>query len=557
MAHTPFTIQPAPVRVRRALISVSDKEGIVPLARALVEMGVMIISTGGTAKALDDAGVRCTPIEDITGLPEMLDGRVKTLHPAVHGGLLAVRDHPEHADALRRHRIEPIDLVVINLYPFQATVARPGVTRAEAIENIDIGGPSMIRSAAKNHAYVAVVTSPAQYGPLLDELRATGACTSPALRARLATDAFAMTAAYDAAITTYLSAPPATDATHPPAHLHLAYELAQTLRYGENPHQHAAVYRTRTPEGPSVIPGPLPHGAQQLHGKELSYNNIADASGALDCVRALIEHPSPASTVAAAIIKHANPCGAALAPSAQHAIDRAIAGDPVAAFGGILACSAVIDAPAAERLAGKDTFLEVVLAPGFTTEALEILKAKSANVRLLRIGDLAGAPVAPVMYRSVPGGLLVQQRDTMPARPEHWVHAAGPRASPGQVRAAVAIEAMVRCLSSNAVALGAIEPAGGGACVRLIGAGMGQVDRVTACKLAVEKARQFSPALLTSAIAVSDAFFPFADGPTILLDAGVKVLVHTGGSKRDQETFDLCNARGITCLVTGVRRFKH
>lgn len=566
-------VTPGLVRIRRALLSVSDKAGVVDLARALHALGVMLISTGGTARALDAAGIPNTSIESITGLPEMLDGRVKTLHPAVHAGLLAVRDNPAHAAALRAHNIEPIDLVCINLYPFAQTIAKPGTTRDEAIEQIDIGGPSMLRSGAKNHAYVAVVTAPEQYATLIAELHTNAGCTTPKLRAQLAQQAFATTARYDATIADYLSDPTSTPPTAPPAHqttdnsfpqtLTRTYELAQTLRYGENPHQAAAVYRSPAYAGATVIPNTA--GTEQLHGKELSYNNLADAAAALDCVQRL-QNPGllPERRSAAAIIKHANPCGIAVAPSPALAIDRAIAGDPIASFGGILACTTTIDAHAAERLATPGTFLEVIIAPAYTDEALAILKAKSANVRILAVPALAHpSPTTTdlLTLRTIPGGLLLQERDVLPPQPSTWKHAAGPAPNAHTLHAAAILESAVASMASNAVALGCIDGTNStnAPSTRLLGAGLGQVDRVTACRLAIEKARQFSPDLLASgnAIATSDAFFPFPDGPALLIDAGVKVIVHPGGSKRDNETLDLCNKHNVTCMLTGTRRFKH
>jgi len=563
-------VTPGLVRIRRALLSVSDKAGVVDLARALHALGVMLISTGGTARALDAAGIPNTSIESITGLPEMMDGRVKTLHPAVHAGLLAVRDNPAHAAALRAHNIEPIDLVCINLYPFAQTIAKPGTTRDEAIEQIDIGGPSMLRSGAKNHAYVAVVTAPEQYATLIAELQTTGGCTTPALRAKLAQEAFATTARYDAAIAEYLSIPannpPATHATPEttdnnfPQTLTRTYELAQRLRYGENPHQAAAVYRTPAYAGATVIPGAA--STTQLHGKELSYNNLADAAGALDCVQRL-QHAGLLQELrcAAAIIKHANPCGVAVAPSAALAIDRAIAGDPTASFGGILACTTTIDALAAERLATPGTFLEVIIAPTYTAEALAILKAKSANIRILAVPAITSTTADRLALRTIPGGLLLQERDVLPPQPSTWKHAAGPAPNADTLHAAAILECAVASMASNAVALGCIEGTNStnAPCTRLLGAGLGQVDRVSACRLAIEKARQFSPDLLAmgKAIATSDAFFPFPDGPALLIDAGVKVIVHPGGSKRDDETLALCNKHNVTCLLTGTRRFKH
>lgn len=552
-AHGHHPTAPAgPVKIKRALISVSDKTGLVDFARELAARGVTIVSTGGTAKALEAAGIRCTPIEEVTGLPEMMDGRVKTLHPAVHGGLLAVRDNPEHAEALRRHRIEPIDLVVINLYPFQQTVAKPGVTRAEAIENIDIGGPSMVRSAAKNHAYVAVVTTPDDYSAVIEEMNENDGCLRPVTREHLALKAFEMTATYDAAIASYLTKDAHAKSTHQapvlPQTMTLTFDKVQGMRYGENPHQAAALYRSRCENVPGLLT------ATQHHGKELGYNNVADAAAALELAVALAQEGGW-KRIGAAVIKHANPCGAAVGGSVLEAIDKAVAGDPVAAFGGIIACSHIIDEHGAQRLTGKDTFLEVVIAPGFTDGALELLKAKSANVRLISVGEVHGKPVAPMVIRSIPGGLLVQERDLLPPDTTKWQHVAGPAVSGSTLVAAAAIEVMVRSMSSNAIAIGGLD----GSAVRLFGGGVGQVDRVTACKLAVEKANHFSAALMKSGagIAVSDAFFPFPDGPQILIDGGVRVIVHPGGSKRDGETVELCKSRGVTCLLTGVRRFRH
>lgn len=575
------------VPIRTALISVSDKAGVEAFARSLASHGVRLLSTGGTAKLLRDAGLSVTPVEEWTGAAEMMDGRVKTLHPKVHGAILAVRDLPHHARALGELAVAPIDLVCINLYPFERTVADPAVRIEEAIEQIDIGGPAMVRSAAKNHAYCTVVTHASQYGPILAEMAVTEGCTSAALRRQLAAAAFARTAAYDAAIEAYLTPraqPPAPHqhastptaasgdpsatasvaSVHFPERLVLKYERTQTLRYGENPHQAAAVYRENL--GPAGTPhaGPSVVGARQIHGKELSYNNLHDAAAALELVIGLAAVAN--ERFAAAVIKHANPCGAALAPSPAVAIDRAIAGDELAAFGGILACSGAIDLPAAQRLVRAGTFLEVILAPHFNDDAAAMLRAKSVNVRLLAVGDLLAAAqrgaspasathaasAAPLTFKSIPGGLLVQEADRLPPSPQRWTHAAGPAPDAAKLNAAAAIEVVVRAMSSNAIAIGGIDPADASS-VRLFGGGVGQVDRVTACGLAVTKAGP----LARGAIAVSDAFFPFPDGPEKLIAAGVTTIVHPGGSKRDHETFELCNKHGVTCLVTGVRRFRH
>ncbi len=549
------------VKVRRALLSVSDKSGLVEFARTLVKHGVELISTGGTAKALRDAGLTVTPIEDVTKFPEMMDGRLKTLHPMVHGGLLAVRDDATHVDAMKAHGIQAIDLVCVNLYPFEATVAKPDTTRQDAIENIDIGGPSMVRSAAKNHEFVAVITDASQYAQVIAELDKNGGATTRATRRVLARRAFMLTAAYDDAIAKYLEADERESVDSPekmPAHFVLRGTRAQTLRYGENPHQAAAVYRDGRPGVLSMIPGDGSDDTRQLHGKELSYNNLADGSAALELAAALAEY-NVIGGGAACVIKHANPCGAAVGGtghSARDVISAALAGDPVAAFGGILATSMEIDEAAAERLCAKETFLEVIVAPEFTPGALSMIQGKSANVRLLATGSMAGGSSGTrQMARTIPGGILVQERDLTEPEPAKWTRAAGPAPSGEMLNAAALIEIMVRAMSSNAIAIGGVD----GGCVRLFGGGVGQVDRVTACRLAVEKARAFSPALLSAggAIAVSDAFFPFDDGARVLVDAGVKMIVHPGGSKRDADTFALCEQRGVTCMTTGVRRFRH
>ncbi len=531
--------------IRRALLSVTDKTGIVEFARGLVRLGVEIISTGGTATQLAAAGVPVTSIEHVTGFPEIMHGRVKTLHPKVHGGILALRDNPEHAAAMKKHEIAPIDLVCVNLYAFESTVAKPDCTREDAIENIDIGGPSMIRSAAKNHHHVTIVTRPSDYHKVLAEMQANKGGTTDALRAVLAAEAFATTARYDAAIAAYLAE--RHDSPYP-ALLTLSYVRADELRYGENPHQSAALYKQPGYRGPSLA------GAEQLHGKELSYNNINDGAAALGLVEALAGlFPDD---VGACVVKHTNPCGAAIAPreegAAAAAIDEALAGDPVAAFGGIIAINAPVDAAAAERLCAKDAFFEVIIAPRFTPDALETLRTRWTNVRLLAVGDLSAPPTNDSEIRSIPGGLLMQSRDHKHANATERIHRAGPAPTREQSRSAAFLEAVGRCLFSNAVVLGGASPKRVGV-LRMFGAGAGQMDRVTSCRLAVEKAGP----LARGSVCFSDAFFPFADGPAILAEAGVAAIAHPGGSKRDQDTFDLCNARNISCITTGLRHFRH
>lgn len=541
------------IPIRRALVSVSDKSGLVAFVEALAARGVEIISTGGTASSLAAAGIKVRPIDDVTGFPEILSGRVKTLHPKVHGGLLALRDDPLHRAQMQDHGIQPIDLVCVNLYPFEQAVAR-NAPFEETIENIDIGGPSMIRSAAKNFDFVTVVTAPDQYDAVLRDLETHKGSTNHALRSTLAAEAFAKTCRYDAAIAAFLEKRPATE--FPPL-LTATYVKADDLRYGENPHQPAAMYRQFTAAGSHLA---APTGtiatAEQLHGKELSYNNILDASAALELAWALARTEPAQGNIAAAIIKHTNPCGAAIGPSAKDAIRHALAGDPLAAYGGILAVSDTLDEDAANILTDKSVFLEVVAAPRFTKSAIAKLQEKSANVRLLSCGFPIPRPGERALEaRSIPGGLLVQESDLRLARTNELVHAAGPAPTPTQIAAALALEPVVRSLLSNAVLIGGMSHVTGsaGESVSLFGAGAGQMDRVTSCRIAVEKAGPRA----ARAVAVSDAFFPFADGPKLLIDAGVKALVHPGGSKRDQDTFDLCNQRGVTCLTTGVRHFRH
>jgi phosphoribosylaminoimidazolecarboxamide formyltransferase/IMP cyclohydrolase len=544
---------PELVPIRRALLSVSDKADLVPFARALRERGVEIVSTGGTARALAAAGIDAIPVEQVTGFPEGLDGRVKTLHPAVHGALLAVRDNAEHAAFLKAHGVTPIDLVCINLYPFEQTASRPGVSLADAIEHIDVGGPAMIRAAAKNYQWVTVVPAPHYYDRLINELDAHGGATTLRTRAELAAAAFSKTAEYDASIAAFLGrrAPGGF-----PQVLKIAYTKAEELRYGENPHQEAALYRDPSSTGPSVV------NARQLHGKQLSYNNILDASSAQEAARALSRLAAQPALAhlpfAAVVVKHTNPCGAAMAASLARAVDRAIAGDPLAAYGGILAVNRPIDLAAAKVVADERNFFEVVVAPEFDAGALALLRERWANVRLLAVGDNPASVARKLEYRSVPGGMLVQDRDVAPSEPTRWEHKAGPAPTPDLLAAAVAMETVVKFVSSNAVVIGGVDAAPGpgpdaSPCIRLFGVGSGQVDRVSACRLAAGKAGEHA----RGAAAAGDAFFPFADGPRVLIDAGVKIIVHPGGSKRDQETFDLCNQHGVACLTTGMRHFRH
>ncbi|MEO1512007.1 MAG: bifunctional phosphoribosylaminoimidazolecarboxamide formyltransferase/IMP cyclohydrolase, partial [Planctomycetota bacterium] len=507
-----------------------------------------LLSTGGTARALRDAGLEVTDVSDVTGFPEILGGRVKTLHPKIHGGLLALRDDDEHAAAMDEHGIGGIDLLCVNLYPFERTVAREGVTRGEAIEQIDIGGPAMIRAAAKNHAHVAVVTDPSQYERVAGELEANDGATTLALREELAFAAFSRTAAYDAAISGYLAGEPVDlqgDPTLPGA-LSLGVRRTMELRYGENPHQPAAAYVGPGVDGPSVLR------AEQLHGKALSYNNLLDGAAALELVAQLAAmlRGRGSDESAACVVKHTNPCGASVAPSVADAVSAAIAGDPMAAFGGILAVSSALGEEAASIIADPSRFFEVLVAPSFEPGAVEILAERWKNVRLLAVGDLgAGWREDSVELRGTIDAILAQRRDRRMPDPASWELAAGPEPGEDVRRDAAALELVVRALSSNSILLGGRE----GGSVRLFGAGAGQMDRVASCRLAIEKAG----ASAEGTIAVSDAFFPFPDGPELLIRAGARVLVHPGGSKRDGETFELCEKHGVACLITGVRRFRH
>ena len=528
----------APIRIRRALLSVSDKTDLVPFAKALTDRGVEIVSTGGTAAALIAAGIPAIPIEKLTGFPEILDGRVKTLHPAVHGGLLFRRDLTAHVEQAQAHGIAPIDLVCVNLYPFERTIRRDGVSEAEAVEQIDIGGPSMLRSAAKNFQFVTVITSTSQYDRVIAEMSSNAGCSSLDLRREFAAAVFARTAEYDSTIASWMGQR-RTDAF--PEVLRLSYIAHGELRYGENPHQRAAAYRDAGSNEPNVVT------AELLAGKALSYNNLLDASAALELVQDLRDIFT--GEVAACVVKHMNPCGAAVAASSRDAFTKAYAGDPLAAYGGIVAVSSTVDRRAAEAMTEGEKFLEVIVAEGFDPDAAALLSERWKNVRLLAVGPLKPVPSRAVAYRSVPGGLLAQERDTRATSDSDLAHAAGPPASAATRADAVFLMTIAKHLKSNAVCIGANR--------QLLGGGAGQMDRVASCRIAIEKAsaRLRSPGV--HPVAASDAFFPFSDGPQLLIDAGVRSLVHPGGSKRDADTFALCEAKGVTCLVTGLRRFRH
>ena len=544
--------------MQRALLSVSDKSGLVEFAQALAANGVEIVSTGGTAKALMAAGISVVPIEKLTGFPEMMDGRVKTLHPRVHGGLLGRRDVPEHVAAMKEHGIAPIDLVCVSLYPFANTIAKAGVTEEEAIEQIDIGGPAMIRSASKNYEFVTVVTSPDQYARVVADIAANHGATTPTLRKQLAAEAFDHTAKYDTMIAAWMARVEANaganiganvGANELPDTIQVALTRKAKLRYGENPHQYAALYRDMAQQDGGIVD------AHTVEGKPLSYNNILDAAAAFELVKDLVALTTRgANGVAACVVKHTNPCGAAIGANAADAFDKAYAGDPLAAYGGIVAISARLSAADATNIAKPDRFLEVVVAESFEPEAVAILAARWKNVRLLAVGSMRRAPTNALQLRSVPGGVLVQERDGAVDAATEFKLTAGPAPSEALRQDAEFLAVIAKHLKSNAVCVGAQQT--------LWGAGAGQMDRVASCKHAIEKAQlklQASIAHPTTIVvtAASDAFFPFDDGPRILIDAGVKCLVHPGGSKRDGDTETLCKNRGVTLLVTGMRHFRH
>jgi phosphoribosylaminoimidazolecarboxamide formyltransferase / IMP cyclohydrolase len=522
------TTAPGDVQIRTALLSVSDKRGLVDFARGLTGLGVAIVSTGGTARELADEGIRTRPVEHYTGFPEILDGRVKTLNPRIHAGLLAVRSDPVHVDTLNEHGIEPIDLVCVNLYPFERVSSQRGVAEDEVIENIDIGGPTLIRAAAKNHRYAAVVVSPESYVAVLDELRRSAGRLSSRTRESLATEAFAYTARYDTAISRWFS----ERDDDLPAQYTRSYEKVLDLTYGENPHQRAAYYAeagARTD---------LLSMVSKLHGKELSFNNLLD----LDSGRRLVEE---FELPAVAVIKHNNPCGAAVGASAGEAFEKALASDPQSAYGGVFCLNRSVDRALAERL--HSIFVELVFAPGFHEDALEVLEQKP-NVRILENRERRGVPVGEHDLKRVRGGLLVQDRDAslelqedmhVPTRrkptEEEW----------GELLFAARVCKHVR---SNAIVLSRG--------LGTVGIGAGQMSRVDSVRLAVEKSRaaERDP---SGAVMASDAFFPFADGPRLAIDAGVRAIIQPGGSQRDSEVIEACDAAGVAMVFTARRHFRH
>jgi phosphoribosylaminoimidazolecarboxamide formyltransferase/IMP cyclohydrolase len=525
-------VAPGAVRIRRALLSVSDKRGVVEFARGLVELGVELVSTGGTASELAAAGLAVRPVEGLTGFPEIMDGRVKTLHPKIYAGLLAVRDDPEHLRAAAEHEVEWIDLVCVNLYPFERTAARRGADEAEVIENIDIGGPTMIRAAAKNHAFAAVVVSPESYDAILDELRmadplqGAGGVLSLPTRRWLAAEAFAYTARYDTAISRWFAE---GGEDFPGLHVR-AFERVTELPYGENPHQRAAYY-AQVGARRHVLSQ-----ARQHHGKPVSYNNILD----LDAARAILEDLGDGP--ACVIVKHNNPCGAALGEDALDAYRRAFACDPLSAFGGVIVLNRPVDRAAAEALA--EQFIEVLFAPGYDADALEVLQRKP-SVRLLEDEERRRSRSGERDVRPVTGGLLVQDRDSAVTDRDRMRVVTSRAPTEDEWSDLLFAWTVCRHVKSNAIVV-----ARGGA---TLGIGAGQMSRVDSVRIAVEKART----TLEGAALASDAFFPFADGPALAMEAGVTAVIQPGGSVRDEEVVAAAEGAGVAMVMTGRRHFRH
>lgn len=534
------------VAIRRAILSLSDKAGLIELAQALSARGVALLASGGTYKALADAGFDVTEISAYTGQPEILGGRVKTLHPKIHGGILARRELADDMAVLASSGMEPIDLVVVNLYPFEQTVARPGVTWEEAIEQIDIGGPSLVRGAAKNHSHVTILTSPDQYAGFLAEFHETGG-TRLATRKRLMLDALKRTSRYDAMISGWIekqlvageTASTAAESPFPPSWApDRPLKLKSTLRYGENPHQSAAWYIEPDAAGPNLAT------ARILHGKELSYNNLLDLDSALRLVRNFSEP-------AACVLKHNNPCGAAIAAGVATAFERAYEGDPVSAFGGIVGTNRVIDAATAERMATPGRFLECIIAPGFTAEALEILKTRPTwknSVRLVSLeAELKPGQGLPGGYdwRRIEGGVLLQDWDAVEADDSAWQVATDRQPTAAERRDLAFAWVVCQAVKSNAIVVAKDG--------QLLGTGAGQMSRLDSVRIATSKAGDKA----RGAVLASDAFFPFRDGPDVAAAAGITAIIQPGGSKRDDETFTACREHNMAMILTGRRHFRH
>jgi phosphoribosylaminoimidazolecarboxamide formyltransferase/IMP cyclohydrolase len=525
--------------IKRALISVSDKQGIIEFAQHLHALGVEILSTGGTAKLFRDNNIPVVEVSDYTGFPEMLDGRVKTLHPKVHGGILGRRDVPEHVSAMQQANIPNIDMVVVNLYPFEATVAKPGCTLEDAIENIDIGGPAMVRSAAKNWKDVAVVTDAAQYADVISEMKSAGGAISQATKFALSIAAFNRISNYDGAISDYLSSFNPDGTRNPfPGQTNGRFVKVQDLRYGENPHQQAAFYRDLYPAPGSLVT------AEQLQGKELSYNNIADADAAWECVKSF-------DSKACVIVKHANPCGVALGATPLEAYSKAFKTDPTSAFGGIIAFNTAVDGATAEAVAKQ--FVEVLIAPEFSDEALAIFKAK-ANVRVLKIALPPGGNSAWEKGRNshdskrVGSGLLIQTADNHEISLADLKIVTQKQPTPQQMQDLLFAWRVAKYVKSNAIVF-----CGDG---MTLGVGAGQMSRVDSTRIAAIKAGNASLSLKNSVVA-SDAFFPFRDGVDVLAEAGASCVIQPGGSMRDEEVIAAANEHGLAMVLTGVRHFRH
>jgi phosphoribosylaminoimidazolecarboxamide formyltransferase / IMP cyclohydrolase len=524
------------MKVTQALISVSDKRGVVDFARALAALNIKLLSTGGTAKMLRDAGLTVTDVSDYTGFPEMLDGRVKTLHPKVHGGILGRRDLPEHLATMSAHGIAPIDLVVVNLYPFQQTVAKKDCTLDDAIENIDIGGPAMVRAAAKNHGNeqggVGVITDPEDYATVVEELKANGGALTYKTRFALAKKAFTHTGRYDSAIANWLTS---LDADNKPAtfpeRLQLAFDKVDTMRYGENPHQSAAFYRE-----PVAVPGSIAN-YEQLQGKELSYNNIADSDAAWECVKAF-------ETTACVIVKHANPCGVAIAPTALGAYQKAFKTDPTSAFGGIIAFNCTIDKATAEAVSGQ--FAEVIIAPEITADARAVFAAKQ-NLRVLVV-PLGAAPGTVFDFKRVGGGLLVQTADTARITQSDIKVVTKRAPTEQEMRDLLFAWRVAKYVKSNAIVYCKDN--------MTVGVGAGQMSRVDSARIAAIKAENNGLTVAGSVVA-SDAFFPFRDGLDVLAKAGATAVIQPGGSVRDAEVIAAADEQNIAMVVTGFRHFRH
>ena len=537
--NPPIDLKP----VRRALLSVTDKTGLVEFARALASHGIELISTGGTAKALRDSGLSVRDISDLTGFPEMLDGRVKTLHPKVHGGILHIRGNEAHVASVNEHAIEPIDMVVVNLYAFEKTSQKLGVSTAEIIENIDIGGPSMVRSAAKNYEDVAVVTSTADYARLTGELAANSGSLTRATRWQLAKAAFAVTAAYDAAIASALESlkdsenpytPAAFDTDKLPSTVRIVEAQSAILRYGENPHQQAALYTDGSGTGVA--------GAHQLQGKELSYNNLVDLDACWELVSELGVRDNGETEPAVVIIKHTNPCGASTGATVLEAYTRALAADPISAFGGVLGINREVDGPAAEEIA--KLFVEAIVAPSFTPEALTRFAAKK-NLRLIRITP---APATRTL-KQISGGLLVQDADSRHISAADLTVATTRKPTPEETRALLFAWTICKHVKSNAIVYARFLDGHG----QTVGIGAGQMSRVDAARFGAMKA--VLP--LAGSVAASDAFFPFPDGLEVVANAGATAVIQPGGSMRDAEVIEAANRLGIAMVFTGVRHFRH